>query len=191
MMISAHEVAEMLDYDPHMLLIDVRTPEEFDAGHIPGAACFPVEALCSCLYDEAVAEGGLDAIANMKGMELSDDASVMVFYCASGARSAMAVQHLEAIGYVNVYDMGGLRDWPYDLITTADERAALAADAAAAAEAFMNSDGPSVAAEPEGCGCGCGHDHGHGHDHDAACGCGHDHAHEGDRGHVHGAGCGC
>ena len=165
MEISPSEVAEMLEYDPHMLLVDVRTREEFEAGHIPGAGCFPVEELTDCLFDQVVSEEGLDAIAHMHGMEYADDASILVFYCDSGNRSAKAVQHLEALGYVNAYDMGGLCDWPYDLVTTDEERAALAADAAVA-------DDDAAAQE---CGCGCGHDHGGAHDHGAdahACGCG-------------------
>lgn len=124
MKIDAVDVQEMLANDPHMLLVDVRTREEYDAGHIPGAGCMPVEDICDCLYDEALAERGLDTIAQAKGMELSDDASVIVLYCRSGARSATALQHMEAIGYVNVYDAGGIIDWPYDVVSTDSERAA-------------------------------------------------------------------
>ena len=72
------ELQEMLANDPYMLLVDVRDEEEFDAGHIPGAGNMPVDDIVDCLFDEALGERGLDAIANGKGMELSDDASVIV-----------------------------------------------------------------------------------------------------------------
>lgn len=159
--LTAADIQEIIENDPHMLLVDVRSKEEFDAGHIPGAGCMPAEEMCDCLYDEALGERGLDAIANMRGMELSDDASVIVLYSGRGERSAQALQHMEAIGYVNVYDAGGLEEWPYDVVTTAEEQAVAAALAASDA----------VAADGA---CGCGHDHGHvAHD----CACGHDHGH--------------
>ncbi|MDO4442763.1 MAG: rhodanese-like domain-containing protein [Slackia sp.] len=158
MKLDAAEVQEMLAGDPHMLLVDVRTQEEYDTGHIAGAGCMPVEDICDCLYDEALAERGLDAIANARGMELSDDASVIVLYCETGEKSAQAVQHMEALGYVNVYDAGGLIDWPFDVVTTDEERAVAAALAASA----------NVAQEtaPAASGCACGHDHDHG---DSCC----------------------
>ena len=108
MKLDTAEVQEIIANDPHMLLVDVRRKEEFDAGHIPGAGCMPAEEMLDCLYDEALGERGLDAIANMRGMELSDDASVIVLYSTHGERSAQVLQHMEAIGYVNVYDAGAL-----------------------------------------------------------------------------------
>lgn len=162
MKLDPAEVQEMLANDPHMLLVDVRTEEEYDAGHIPGAGCMSVEDICDCLYDEALAERGLDAIANVRGMELSDDASVIVLYCADGSRSCQAVQHMEAIGYVNVYDAGGIVDWPYEVVTTDEERAVAAALAASDAVAQEDASGADA-------GCGCGHDHAHGHDCSCVC----------------------
>lgn len=159
MKIDIVEVQEMLENDPHMLLVDVRTQEEFDAGHIPGAGCLPVEVITDCLYDEALSERGLDAIANARGMEMADDASAIVLYCRSGARSAAAAQYMEAIGYVNVYDAGGIMDWPYDVVTTEEERMVAAGLAASGAVAV--GDSPQDA---DGCSCGCGHDHGHSHE---------------------------
>lgn len=175
MKIDIAEVQEMLENDPHMLLVDVRTQEEYDAGHIPGAGCMPVETIMDCLYDEALSERGLDAIANARGMEMADDASVIVLYCRTGARSATAAQYMEAIGYVNVYDAGGINEWPYEVVTTEEEQmvaAGLAASGAVAVGEAHHEDG-----------CGCGHGHRHGHEHD--CGCGHDHAHDEGCGHGH------
>lgn len=159
MKLAAADVQEMIANDPHMLLVDVRTKEEYDEGHIPGAGCMPVEDICDCLYDEALAERGLDAIAQARGMELSDDASAIVLYCRSGERSATALQHMEAIGYVNVYDAGGIIDWPYEVVTTAEERAVAAALAATDAVAHEQAPGS----------CGCGHAHA-GREH-GGCGC--------------------
>lgn len=144
------ELKEMLENDPYMLLVDVREPEEFDEGHIPGAGNMPLGDILDSLYDEALGERGLDAIANAKGMELSDDASVIVLYCRSGRRSQQAVEHMEALGYVNVYNGGGIEGWPYEVVSTAEEAAvaaALANNAAVAQEA--------PASEP----CSCGHNH--------------------------------
>lgn len=162
MKLDAAETQEMIANDPHMLLVDVRTKEEYDAGHIPGAGCMPVEDMCDCLYDEALGERGLDAIANARGIELSDDASVIVLYCDNGERSARAAEHMEAIGYVNVYDAGGLDVWPYDVVSTDEERAVAAALSATGLVAQQ--DAPAHA-------CGCGHDHAHGHEHEGPCCC--------------------
>ena len=149
MKLDTAEVQEIIANDPHMLLVDVRGKEEFDAGHIPGAGCMPAEEMLDCLYDEALGERGLDAIANMRGMELS----------THGERSAQVLQHMEAIGYVNVYDAGALDEWPYDVVTTAEEQAVAAALAAS-----------DVVAHDDACGCGHDHEHAHGGD----CGCSHD-----------------
>lgn len=72
-------------------VIDVRSKIEFWLGHLPGAECVPVDTL----------PAGLDGV---KGV--SKSARILV-YCASGARSAMAKQILNAAGYTNVTDGGG------------------------------------------------------------------------------------
>ncbi|MFD0703842.1 rhodanese-like domain-containing protein [Slackia equolifaciens] len=172
MKIDIAEVQEMLENDPHMLLVDVRTQEEYDAGHIPGAGCMPVETIMDCLYDEALSERGLDAIANARGMEMADDASVIVLYCRTGARSATAAQYMEAIGYVNVYDAGGIVEWPYEVVTTEEEQ--MVASAIAASGVAAVGEAPHSGHEGE---CGHDHDRDHGHAHDHDCGCGHDHGH--------------
>lgn len=159
MKIPAADVQDMLAHDPYMLLVDVRTREEFDSGHIAGAGCMSAEEMCDCLYDEALGERGLDLLANARGMELSDDASVIVLYSGTGERSAQVAQHMEAIGYVNVYDAGGLNEWPYGIVTTAEELAK----------------GGKVLSASDQHECECGHDHDHGHEHGHDCGCGRHH----------------
>ena len=123
-------------------------------GIFPVPGCMPAEDMLDCLYDEALGERGLDAIANMRGMELSDDASVILLYSDNGERSAQATEHMEAIGYVNVYDAGGLAEWPYDVVTTDEERtvaAALAASGNIAQEGALRLRPRSRARH--GCGC--------------------------------------
>jgi phage shock protein E len=77
-------------HSPVDAVIDVRTKVEFWLGHLPNARCVPVDTLPE----------GLDALA------LPRDARILV-YCASGGRSAMARQVLEAAGYTKVTDGGG------------------------------------------------------------------------------------
>ena len=79
------------DGSAHML-IDVRTPEEFDSGHIQDAVNIPVESL----------PGHLDVVA----MDIP-----VVVYCRSGNRSATAAQILVEGGFQPVYDLGGINDW--------------------------------------------------------------------------------
>lgn len=76
---------------PHLLL-DVRTPEEFAEGYIPGAVNISVQTL----------EGRMS--------EVPRDVPVVV-YCRSGNRSATAAQMLIDAGYTQVYDLGGIQDW--------------------------------------------------------------------------------
>lgn len=73
------------------VLLDVRTPEEYGAGHLPGAKNIPVQELASRLA------------------ELPPRAPVVV-YCRSGARSAAAAQLLRARGH-DVLDIGPMSAW--------------------------------------------------------------------------------
>lgn len=74
------------------LLIDVRTPQEFESGHIPGAVNIPVESL----------ESRLSEVSN---------GQPIVVYCRSGNRSATASQILADAGYASIYDLGGITTW--------------------------------------------------------------------------------
>lgn len=84
------------------LIIDVREPDEFALGHVPGAINVP----------RGVLEFRTDR--NYPGMieSLSDKSSKIVLYCRSGARSALAAQSLAHIGYQAVVSMaGGFMAW--------------------------------------------------------------------------------
>lgn len=74
------------------LIVDVRTPEEFNMGAVPGAVNVPLDDIGS--YVESLGE---------KGRKIT-------VYCASGARSAYAVRMLQQVGFSNVHNGGGLMD---------------------------------------------------------------------------------
>lgn len=75
------------------LLVDVRTPAEFSARHIPGAVNIPLSEL--------------DARMN----ELGPRSRAVVLYCRSGNRSAQAARILEGAGYSSVHDLGAMSRW--------------------------------------------------------------------------------
>ena len=97
-LINAEEAKERLDSGDALILVDVRTKEEFDAGHIEGALLLPNEEI-------------LDTPPEL----LPDKNAEILLYCRSGNRSAQAAKKLVAMGYTNVYDFGGIIDWPYDI----------------------------------------------------------------------------
>ena len=96
--ISASEALEKMQNFPDAIILDVRTEAEFAAGYIPGAILLP---------DFDVRDLAADILPDV-------DALILV-YCRSGVRSRGAVSTLVSMGYTNVYDFGGINDWPYDV----------------------------------------------------------------------------
>lgn len=96
--ITAEEAKQIMDDTEGYLILDVRTQEEYDEGHIPGAVVIPHTEV------EARAEG-----------ELLDKEQVILVYCRSGRRSKLAAQSLADLGYTNVKEFGGIIDWPYEV----------------------------------------------------------------------------
>ena len=90
-------LARMQSY-PDAIILDVRTQQEFDTGHIPGAILLPDYAV------EAQAP-----------YVLPDKDAMILIYCRSGNRSASAARLLVSMGYTNVYDFGGINSWPYEV----------------------------------------------------------------------------
>lgn len=74
------------------VLLDVRTPQEFASGHIPGAINISIDELIGRLS------------------EVPQDKPV-VLYCRSGNRSNQAAQILDRAGYTQIYDLGGIINW--------------------------------------------------------------------------------
>lgn len=96
--ITAVQVKARLDKGDRLTVIDVRTPDEYAAGHVPGSVLLP--------FDEIKAKASL--LPQDKNTEL-------VVYCRSGRRSAIAADTLLALGYTSVYDMGAVSTWTYGL----------------------------------------------------------------------------
>jgi rhodanese-related sulfurtransferase len=101
--ISAEEVKSKLDSGEIDLLVDVREPAEWDAGHIPGALHVPrglIEWYADPLY------------ANHKSQLAQARDKHVVLQCGHGMRSLLAAQSLQRLGFVNVKSMaGGFADW--------------------------------------------------------------------------------
>jgi rhodanese-related sulfurtransferase len=99
--ITAKEAKDALDQDKDKVikLLDVRTEEEHLAKRIAGSILAPV-----------------DDIEKLAPTLLPDKAQKILVYCRSGRRSRIAAEALLKMGYTNVYDFGGLNDWPYETI---------------------------------------------------------------------------
>lgn len=83
------------------ILVDVRTPEEYIAGHIPTAI-------------------QIDYREIGQAPPTADKDAFIVVYCRSGNRSNSAATTLTDLGYTRVLDWGGIIDWPYDVVTGPD-----------------------------------------------------------------------
>ncbi len=90
----------------HRVLIDVREPAEFEAGHIHGAVNQPRGTLEFAIQRHPLlAQIAAGTPADLAGTEI-------LLYCGSGARSALAAQSLQKMGFTNVYSLaGGFRAW--------------------------------------------------------------------------------
>lgn len=77
------------------LLIDVRTDQEYNEGHIEGAVLMPVEMITK--------EFAKDII--------TDFDQIVIVYCKSGKRSANAASELKKLGYTKVYNLGAMANW--------------------------------------------------------------------------------
>ncbi|WP_312092802.1 rhodanese-like domain-containing protein [Aminipila sp.] len=96
--ISAEDAKTIMDENPHAIILDVRTKEEYDKKHIPDSILIPNENIS----EDTVSE-----------LDLPSD-SVILIYCRSGNRSKQAASKLAELGYSNIFDFGGIKDWPYE-----------------------------------------------------------------------------
>lgn len=97
--ITPQEAKILMSENPDCIVLDVRTQEEFDEGHIEGAVLIPDYEI------EAKAES-----------VLTDKAQLILVYCRSGRRSKIASEKLVNMGYTNVKEFGGIIDWKYELV---------------------------------------------------------------------------
>jgi len=97
--ISQEEAVKMMKTED-CLILDVRTEEEYNDGHIPNAMCLPVET-----------------IGSEAPVELPDKDQTILIYCRTGIRAAAAAEQLAKLGYTRVYDFGGIADWKGDIVT--------------------------------------------------------------------------
>lgn len=98
--ISALEAFEIITTTDDFLILDVRTKEEYTGGHIENAMLIP---------DFEIAERA--------EAELTDKDVLILIYCRSGRRSKIAAMELINMGYTNIYDFGGIVDWPYEIVS--------------------------------------------------------------------------
>ena len=96
MCITPQEAKKIMDTQEGYVILDTRTPEEYETGHIPGAILIP--------HDE---------ILERAEKTLPDKDQLILVYCRSGRRSKLAAQDLVDLGYTNVKEFGGIIDWPY------------------------------------------------------------------------------
>ena len=92
--ISMDKALKMMKNEKNYIILDVRRPDEYAEGHIPGAINVPNEEI------------GTDEIS-----ELPDKSQLILVYCRSGRRSKEAAEKLVKLGYTSIVEFGGINDW--------------------------------------------------------------------------------
>ena len=98
--ITMDEAVTMMAQETGYIILDVRRPDEFAAGHIPNTINVPNETI------------GTSEIA-----ELPDKDQLIMVYCRSGRRSKEASAKLVKLGYTNIVEFGGILDWKGEIET--------------------------------------------------------------------------
>jgi rhodanese-related sulfurtransferase len=96
--IDTEQAKAMIDAGD-VIILDVRTREEYESGYIKDSFNLPLGTI----------ESGIQKIT-------SDKDAVLLVYCRSGNRSKVAARELTELGYTNVYDFGGIVDWTYGIV---------------------------------------------------------------------------
>ena len=97
--VSHAEAKKRMDEVGKYCIVDVREPHEYALGHIPGALLFPVNTINAATAPQ----------------KLPDKEMPLFVYCQSGVRSKRACTNLYALGYNQLYNMGGISGWPYGI----------------------------------------------------------------------------
>lgn len=98
--IGMDEALAMMESESGYIILDVRRPDEFATGHIPGAINVANESI------------GTDEIP-----ELPDKDQLIMVYCRSGRRSKEAAEKLVKLGYTNIVEFGGILDYKGEIAT--------------------------------------------------------------------------
>lgn len=96
--ISMDEAVKQMQERTDYVLLDVRSEEEFQAGHIPHAICIPH-----------------DTIGDQRLPPLGDLDQLIYVYCRSGNRSKVAAERLVKLGYTQVIECGGINSYHGEL----------------------------------------------------------------------------
>ena len=101
--LKADELDEMIEDHTDVLIVDVREPQEFAQGHIPGALNVPRGTL-----EGAADQGYKHRVQTLCDAQTRD----VVLYCATGGRSAMAAKTLQEMGFTRATSLaGGIEMW--------------------------------------------------------------------------------
>ena len=102
--VSSAEAAAIMEEETDYIILDVRTQEEYETAHIPGAICIPNETI------------GTEDIT-----ELPDKDQLILVYCRSGNRSKQASEKLAKQGYTNIVEFGGINSWTGETVSGSGE----------------------------------------------------------------------
>ena len=97
--VSMDEIVKIMNENQNYIILDVRTFEEYNYGHIPNAICIP---------NETINEDVINKLPNKE--------QLILIYCRSGNRSKQAANKLQELGYTNLIEFGGIIDWKGEIV---------------------------------------------------------------------------
>ena len=97
--VSMDEIVQIMNENSNYIILDVRSMQEYNEGHIPNAICIP---------NETISEDIINKLPNKE--------QLILIYCRSGNRSKQAAQKLKNLGYTNLIEFGGIIDWAGDIV---------------------------------------------------------------------------
>ena len=97
--VSMDDIVGIMNENEDYIILDVRTVEEYNNGHIPNAICIP---------NETINEDVINKLPNKE--------QLILIYCRSGNRSKQAANKLQELGYTNLIEFGGIIDWKGEIV---------------------------------------------------------------------------